>query len=250
MADEIIEKMKPGDIIVTSQRGIKSLGSLPIRFGNLFKRGYEYRVWTHAAIYVGNGEIVEAQKSGIAQKSFADAYLKENDFDFVVLRRISLTEDEAKKAVEFCVKQANTKYDSRALAYFLLVDLLPPTLSFILESKTLDKCLNTENAYFCSELVAEGLLEAKQYCFDRPPYHVMPVDFYNEYGFEKITERIKNKKINGIKKLLTKIGYTIVLLAWTLALVFLAVLVWTFILWTWHLVIKQKTEQPTTQASP
>jgi len=249
MTAEILELMRAGDVVVTSQRGIKSLGSLPVRFGNLFKRGYEYRMWTHAAIYVGNGEIVEAQQEGIARKGFLEAYLNKTDFDFVVLRRISLTDEEVEKAVGFCKKQAGREYDKKALAYFLLVNLMPPTLSFILESRTLNRCLNTEAAYFCSELVAKSFLEAKQYCFDRPPYHVMPVDFYNEYGFEKVTERRKNKKINKFKKFLTIIGYTGVMLAWTIALILAAVLIWSLILWIWNLIVKQKAKSLPSQAN-
>ena len=38
--DELLATMTPGDVVVTSVRGAKALGSLPIRFANYFYRDY------------------------------------------------------------------------------------------------------------------------------------------------------------------------------------------------------------------
>lgn len=230
---ELLDKMLPGDVIVTSVRGMKALGSLPIRFANYFKRGYDDRIWTHSALYVGNGEVVEAFPSGIVKRNFESAYLSQNAYDLVVLRRHSATPAEMERAIAFCNSQSGRPYDKKAIAYFVILNILPPTLSWIMRSKLLDKCLNTENSYFCSELVAQGLLESEQYCFDREPYQVMPVDFKNTFGFQVIAEVRDSKRPSEFKRALTAIGYFLITVFWTLILIIAAAAIWAGILWVW-----------------
>ena len=232
-ADELLSKMIPGDVVVTSVRGMKALGSLPIRFANYFKRGYNDRIWTHSALYVGNGDVVEAFPSGIVKRNFKTAYLNQNAYDLVVLRRHSATSEELQNAINFCNAQAGRPYDKRAIVYFVILNLLPPTLNWIMRSGLLDKCLNTENSYFCSELVAQGLLESNQYCFDREPYQVMPVDFKNVFGFQMIAEIRDQKRPNKLKQFFTAIRYFLITVLWTLVLIVLAAAIWAGILWTW-----------------
>lgn len=236
-ADEFINKMRPGDVVITSQNGPKMIGSFPIRIGNLFRRGYAKRIWTHTALYVGNGEIIEAQPSGIAKKSFIETYFNKNDFDFVVMRHKSISAEEVSRLVEFCSRQSGSKYDFKALTYFILVLITPPTLSFLLESKMLNKCLNTSDSYFCSELIADGFLYANCYSFDRPPHHVMPVDFNNEYGFNKVEERVKAPQVSKIKKVISICAYVVTLIILTVLILLLAVLIWSSVLWIWNALI-------------
>ncbi len=231
--DKLLSEMIPGDIIVTSVRGMKSIGSLPIRFANYFKRGYDDRIWTHSALYIGSGDVVEAFPAGIVKRNFKAAYLGQNAYDLVVLRRHSATPEELKAAIDFCVAQAGRSYDVKAIAYFVIMNLLPPTMNWIMRSKLLDKCLNTENSYFCSELVAQSLIESNQYCFDREPYQVMPVDFKNSFGFQTIAEIRDQKNTNKFKRAVTAIGYFLITILWTLFLIILAAAIWAGILWIW-----------------
>jgi len=55
--DSLLNKIKPGDVILTVSRKI-SLFSLFIKMANFFKRGYRKRKSTHVAIYVGEGSII------------------------------------------------------------------------------------------------------------------------------------------------------------------------------------------------
>lgn len=82
---DIVGKLKPGDVIITSKRGI-NLGSIPIRFANFSRHGYRKRIWTHAAFNVGGGKVVEAFPKGIVKRDLKTAYL-DKPFDIICLRR-------------------------------------------------------------------------------------------------------------------------------------------------------------------
>lgn len=198
-AKTILDSMQPGDILVTSQKGFRP-ASLPIRFANFCRRGYVDRIWTHAAVYVGNGEVVEAFPTGIVARSVEDAYFK-NDYNYVILRRKTAACNVGfSKAVGFCRAKVGYKYDNKALAYFALMNIVPPTLRWTIDNPIVDKALNNADAYFCSELAGTALLETNEYCFDRPPQQVMPVDFKNEYCFEIIKDTTVDKRDGVVKK--------------------------------------------------
>lgn len=247
-ANEFMSKMHPGDIIITSQNGPKMISSFPIRIGNLFRRGYAKRIWTHTALYVGAGEIIEAQPSGIAKKSFVETYFNKNDYNFVIMRHKSISAEEINTLVEFCSRQSGSKYDFKALAYFVLVLITPPTLSFLLESKMLNKCLNTSDSYFCSELIADGFLHANCYGFDRPPHQVMPVDFNNEYGFNIVEERVKSPQESKIKKVMSICAYVATLIILTALILLLAALIWSSVLWIWNAFTPNRKDESGTES--
>ncbi len=211
--DEITNKLLAGDIIITSQNKFSFSTSLFIRFGNFSKYGFSRRGWTHAALYVGDGEVVEAFPTGIVKRSLKDAYLN-GDYRISVLRRKGGASQSLGQAVEFCKSKVGKTYDQKALIYYVIVQILPPILQFLLNTKAVDQWLNNKDAFYCSELVAQSLLEANTYCFDRAPDRIMPVDLYsNEYCFERILE-LPAPKQNFIKKAAICLGYTIAILIW------------------------------------
>lgn len=196
---EVVDLIRPGDILVTSQRGFQFL-SLPIRFANFCRRSYADRIWTHAAIYIGNGEVVEAFQTGIVTRSVEDAYFK-NNYDYVILRRKTAADNvDFSKGINFCRDKVGHKYDNKALTYFVLMNIVPPSLRWIIDNPIVDRALDTKDAYFCSELAGSALLEADEYCFDRPPQQVMPLDFKNNYCFEVIKDTTAGKKDGFVKK--------------------------------------------------
>lgn len=188
------EKLNRGDVILTSGRGF-ALGSLPIKIANFFKRGYQERGWTHAALYIGNGEVVEAFPGGIVKRSFKKSYLNDK-YDLLVLRPKKADQASLDKAVGFCVSEESKEYDFRALIYFLLYNVMPHGLHFILERDFIGDCFNINNSYFCSELIATGLKEADAYCFEKDPYKVMPIDFYNSLWFDVIEKAVEPQKVS------------------------------------------------------
>jgi len=183
-----LSSLKPGDVILVNPTGF-DFGSLPIRLANFYKRGFKDRLWMHAALYLGNGEVVEAFPDGIKRRKLEDAYIKKGNFRVLALRRLGLAQPQIEKWCRFVESEISAKYDMRAIIYFALYVLVPPQFqSWILDTKAAEKAFNVEGSYTCSELVASGLKECGvgAYCFENKPSRVMPVDFYNELNFEKV----------------------------------------------------------------
>lgn len=210
--NDLIAKLKPGDVIITSKRGI-NLGSIPIRFANFSRHGYQKRIWTHAAFYIGGGEVVEAFPKGITKRDLKSAYL-DQPFDIICLRRKGTSASDFDEAVEFCKSKVGVKYDTKALAYYVILNILPPIFHFLLTSRWFNNLINNENAFYCSELVGTAYLKQGAYCFDRRPSKVMPVDFYNKYCFDVVAATMRDGKDHAAKKVLISIGYGIGLIIW------------------------------------
>jgi len=234
--DKIIEKLQPGDILLVSNKwkSWRDLSCYAIRFGNFFKKGFKLRHWTHAAMYLGDKTVKEAFQSGITRNNIQSSYLERDDFKLKIVRLKNRTTEELKQAAYFCAKiEDGTPYDEKALIYFVLASMIPPAFSFILEDYISGDLLNATNSYFCSELVAQGFLNAKIYTFENEPYRIMPVDFDNDILFETIHEmeirkpwRIA-KAPDGIKR----IGYFLVSIVWFLFLIFIPILI--FLIFSW-----------------
>ncbi|MDP1854257.1 MAG: hypothetical protein Q8L26_08675 [Candidatus Omnitrophota bacterium] len=226
MNNLVISKLIPGDIILTNGRGIR-WGSLPIKLANFFKRGYKERHWTHAALYIGDGQVVEAFPGGIVKRDFKESYLK-GDFELLILRHKNASQLILQKTIDFCKNSVSKGYDFRALLYFLFYNLTPPQIHFIWGDAFLGRCFNLRDAYFCSELVCTGLLVAGVYCFEREPYKVMPVDFNNKLLFDTVTTvelpYKENRFIHSIKVAFFQFLYFVTAMLFFLILLVVAIL--------------------------
>jgi hypothetical protein len=140
-----------------------------------------------------------------------------------ILRRKHLSQDTASRIVAFCTQAPGKPYDLRALIYFPLANLLPPSLSFILTPGYLGSWFNQQESYFCSELLSEAFEQADAYCFEREPFQVMPVDFDNALLFDEIAVvQIPGKeKQSKVKAFLLQLCYIVA--AVIVFLIFLAV---------------------------
>lgn len=216
---DLLSRLLLGDVILTSN---SSPGSSPIRVANFCKGGYEKRIWSHAALYIGNGQIVESVPGGVRIVSLYETYLKDGKHGIRVLRKRGLSSDMAGRIITFCTAQKDVQYDHRAIAYFVFLNLLPPYLAFILTPGYVGGWLNRPNAYFCSELVSEGFKRADVYCFEHEPFQVMPVDFSNSLLLDEVlTQPLQGSRPHGkLKRVLIHAGY---LLGLFIALIALAV---------------------------
>jgi len=227
---ESLEKIKPGDVILTCRKNF-DLMSLPIKIGNYFKKGpknYKDRVWTHAAVYVGNGQIVEAFPQGIVKRELDAAYFNE-DFGLNILRHKNASEEAINKAINFYVNEPGAKYDFWALIYFVIENLVPPQLSFLVDNDYFGDRFNVKDSYFCSELVSEGFKRAGIYCFEREPYKIMPIEFDNELLFDSIYKaylpRKENKTLYSIKAFLFNIFYIAAAILFLCAIFLIALII-------------------------
>jgi hypothetical protein len=226
MNGSIFDVIKPGDAILTNGKGIR-WGSLPIKLANFFNRGYKERHWTHAALYIGDGQVVEAFPGGIVKRDLKESYLK-GDFELLILRHKNASQSSLQKTIDFCKNSVSKGYDFRALLYFLFYNLTPPQIHFIWGDAFLGKCFNLRDAYFCSELICTGLLVAGVYCFEREPYKVMPIDFYNKLLFDTVTKvelpYKENRFIHSIKAAFLCSLYMITAILFFLILLVVAIL--------------------------
>lgn len=234
--NNLLSKIRPGDVILTWGEGI-GLFSLPIKMGNYFKKGpkgYKDRGWTHAAVYIGDGEIIEAFPSGIVRRNLKVAYLN-GKFGLNILRLKNASEENIKKAIEFYIKEHGSKYDPRGLIYFIFANFIPPQFNFLIEDEYIGKLFNVNDSYFCSELVSEGFKRANIYCFERESYKVMPIEFDNELLFNRIYKcylpRKENKSIYGIKAFFFNCLYIITAILFPIIIaLLLALIVFIFVI--------------------
>lgn len=191
-------KLKPGDVILVFHKKF-DWSAVPVKIGNFFKRGYDERGWTHVAIYIGDGKVVEslAFGVGVVERDFKTAYL-EGRHKLRILRHKNSTDEQNKKAVDFCMAEKGDKYEQGEQIYFVLNYLVSPSFRFALENPFVDKLFKNNKSYFCSELVASAFEAAGCYPFERAPRKIMPLDFYNPYLFETIGESSYPTKENRL----------------------------------------------------
>lgn len=231
---DIFKKIKPGDIILIGRRGFV-LSSTLIRFANFATSGTDYRLLTHAAMYIGDDSIIEsiiAPTKGVVRRKFSENYLN-NKYDIVVVRRKPHTKYNASEVVKYCISRENSVYDFKALIYFILIEITPPQLIFLISNPTINALLNNDNAYFCSELIAEALLMSGDYCFDRAPDRIKPIDFLNNsYCFQIVYE---DKASEGWKRDFISIAYISILVMLVILLTLLTHSIINIIIHLFHL---------------
>lgn len=181
-----LESLLPGDVILTAHNEFER-NSLCIKIANFFYRGLKDKDWTHSALYIGEGQIVEACPDGVKTSDLKQKYI-DNNYQVLVLRHKNASKQALKATVDFCKTQSGDKYDWLGLTYFLLYNFMPVQLHFLLEDDLIWSWFRVSNSYFCSELVSTGFEEANIYCFEEKPYKIMPVDFYNELLFQEVTK--------------------------------------------------------------
>ena len=121
----------PGDVVLTSHN-VFDRNALCIKLANFFNRGLSFKDWTHAALYIGNGQVVEACPDGVKITDLQKTYIN-NDYELIVLRHKNASAAQLKVAVDFCKLETGDKYDWLGLTYFLLYNFIPLQFHFLLE---------------------------------------------------------------------------------------------------------------------
>jgi cell wall-associated NlpC family hydrolase len=169
------DALKPGDIILTAENGINSLGIRLITLSPV----------SHAAVYLGDQQIAEAVGSGIRRRSM-DALLTD-EATVVAFRHPTITAEQAAKINAFTAQHEGQKYN------FVGVILQAP---FALErrlcelplvpSLVRDFCirgiaavqlgLGRNDQFFCSQFILEAYRSAGLPLTDADPRLINPGD--------------------------------------------------------------------------
>lgn len=167
--------LQPGDIILSSGNGITSLGV----------RLFTVAPVSHAALYVGNGDIIEAVGEGIRRRSLSDAL--DDEAVAVAFRHPALLPAQAGKIGEFAAAQVGKKYNHLGVllqAPFSIerrVCELP-----VIPSLVRDFCIRgvaliqlgavSNERFFCSQFVLEAYRFAGLPITNADPRLISPAD--------------------------------------------------------------------------
>jgi len=102
-------------------------------------------VYTHAALYIGNGRVVEAVGEGVREVSLED-YLKENG-EAMIVRPQELSDSQQQKLVDFARSQVGKGYDKAGAIASARFDW---TKNALINSDP------NRNSYYCSNLVTSA----------------------------------------------------------------------------------------------
>ena len=149
MAQEHFDALAPGDIVLMSPQKSQR----PTRRGRLFDRGFVATSkalqgsFTHAGIYVGDGEMVEARIGQGVMKTDIRKQLATKKYKIVAPKNDKLR----RRAVTFAERQVGKDYDNTGLAATGLGMLTPdPAVSLV--GKKLIRAREREE-YTCSNLI-------------------------------------------------------------------------------------------------
>ena len=165
---EAIGQLQPGDIInMTPHKPEGAKKSLPAAvFDKAFTALSETAQgsYTHTAIYVGGGKIVESRvKEGVTLKSL-DSMLK--DKSFVIMRPKGVSKQDRMRAAVFAKAQVGKEYDSTALAVAGAGQVLPKSVAQLSGHLADDALRKGRDKWQCSELI--GAAYAKVGLTDLP----------------------------------------------------------------------------------
>jgi hypothetical protein len=225
-ASDFAAALLPGDILVVATSKF-DWGDKAIRLANFYKRGNGNRQWGHAAVYMGGGEVIESFPGrGVIRRKLSEAYLTDNNYALLAMRREGLCEKNLQAFLDFFPRQVGDGFDMRALLYYPLYMVVPGCLQCLLDSPRVESLFHVTGRYYCSELVATGLQEAKDYCFERPPARVMPLDFNNPLILTPVSQYTPpGWKKSGWLNVLAGILYFIVCVALTALAFFIVPLI-------------------------
>jgi len=169
------EDLQAGDILLSADPGIASAGIRLLTTSPV----------SHAAVYVGNGEVAEALSGGVRLRSIERVLQEESVV--AVFRHPALDEERAQRISEFAREQVGKPYDFVGVvmhAPFALqrrVCELPGVPTFLREA-----CLSTlatfqlihggDDRFFCSQFVLESYRVAGLPITRARPHWVSPED--------------------------------------------------------------------------
>lgn len=181
-----VNKLRKGDIILTGTNN--NLSSFYIKISNILTNGIQDKFWTHAALHIEKGKLIEAQPEGIVYNSIQDYLSKKTLVKVYRNKYIDDSNVALNKMIDFCenAKKEGCKYGTVGLIFYVFSIALPVTMNFIFNNKTIDKLCNLDKAYFCSELVADAYGNPGYRISPYDGWRIKPSDFIKNPFFEEI----------------------------------------------------------------
>lgn len=154
-----LSSLEPGDIILTSAPTLKSVGIRLVTFSPV----------SHAALYVGEGWIVEALGSGVHARPLEELLLEENVA--LVLRRPGLSDEQKVAISDYALQKTGAHFNfvgaTLHVPYSVTrrvceVPFLPAVLrdACLRSIGVLNYVSATESQLFCSQLVMQAFQHA------------------------------------------------------------------------------------------
>src|SRR5262245_38226775 len=169
------EDLRPGDIILTAGPGLTAAGIQLMSLAPI----------SHAALYIGDGQIVEARTSGVRVGGFQE--LLAGEIAVVALRYPDLSEEQAREVRAYALNQVGAPFN--LLGLMLHVPLTIPRTACELPlapSGARDACIRAvgniqqlsarSSQFFCSQLVLQSFRHAGVPITDADPRIVRPAD--------------------------------------------------------------------------
>lgn len=167
--------LRPGDIILTSQPTLRSAGIQLMTFAPV----------SHAAVYVGNGQVVEAVGSGVRVRTLAK--LMEEEAVAVALRYPELSPDQAKGVRSVAMEKVGRSFNYVGVALHVPFSInrrlceLPMIPALVRDACVrgiggIHHLVTSRRALFCSQLVLQSYRQAGVPITDADPRLISPAD--------------------------------------------------------------------------
>jgi uncharacterized protein YycO len=152
-----VDDLQPADVLLSTGTAV---ASVVIRCGTVSR-------YSHAALYIDNGQIIEAVGEGVHQISLLDAM--SDDTIVSVYRRMQMSQEQALQVVRYVKQQIGKKYDYSGAAGggitsgsgFVIGIFLSPIVAVAGVAADLYNRTNPEATFYCSELVALAFKSAQ-----------------------------------------------------------------------------------------
>jgi hypothetical protein len=172
LAQDVLE---PGDIILTSAPTLRSVG---IRLFTLSSV-------SHAALYVGDGRIVEALGSGVHERPLDGLLLEENVA--IVLRYPDLGRDDQLEILDYALQKTGARFSFFGATLHLPFSVTRRVCELpLIPGAVRDACLRgmgvlsyaaaSDDRLFCSQLVMQAYRSAGVQVTDADPRLITPAD--------------------------------------------------------------------------
>jgi uncharacterized protein YycO len=170
-----LDRLQPGDIILTSASTLRSGGIRLMTWSSV----------SHAALYIGEGRIVEALGSGVQVRRLEELLLEESIA--VVLRYPGLSPDEQMQIADYALEKAGARFNFVGVTFQVPFSVVRRACELpLLPGAVRDACVRSvgvlsylaasETQLFCSQLVMQAYQHAGVQVTDADPRLITPAD--------------------------------------------------------------------------